>query len=75
MERQTPQDPITKTVAALAGVLAIGLFVASQEVAPIEAATDDATPQAEALPAAGYFPTQFRIKHAADESAEPIPTF
>jgi hypothetical protein len=70
-----PQEPFAKAIAAIVGVLTIGLFVASQEVAPTEATAEDTTPAAAALPAAGYFPAQFRIKHAAHESDEPIPTF
>ena len=76
-KRANPQDLIRKTIAAIAGVVAMGLFVASQGVAPTDATAADATPEAEtpALPAAGYFPAQFQIRPAADESAEPIPTF
>ena len=70
-----PQEPFAKTIAAIAGVLAIGLFVASQEVAPTETTAEDTTPEAAALPAAGYFPAQFKIRSAADERGAPIPTF
>ena len=70
-----PQEPFAKTIAAIAGVLALGLFVASQDVTPTEATAEDTTPEAAALPAVGYFPAQFRIKQAAQESGESIPTF
>jgi hypothetical protein len=70
-----PQDPFAKTIAAIVGVLALGLFVAWQDVTATDAMAEDATPEAETLPAAGYFPAQFKIKPAADESDEPIPTF
>jgi hypothetical protein len=70
-----PQEPFAKTIAAIVGVVTIGLFVASQDVTPSEATAEDATPAAAALPAAGYFPSQFRIRPAADERDEPTPTF
>ena len=69
--RNTPQDPIRKTIAAIVGVAALGFFVAWQDVT----ATDRSGTETDALPAAGYFPAQFQIRPAADESSEPIPTF
>ena len=70
-----PQEPFAKTIAAIVGVVVIGLFVASQDVTPSEATAEDTTPAAATLPAAGYFPAQFKIRPAADERDEPIPTF
>ena len=75
METRNPQNLTRKTIAAIAGVVTMGLFVVSQGVAPTDASAEDTTPEAAALPAAGYFPAQFTIRPAADESAEPIPTF
>ncbi len=77
MTRHDPKNPFAKTIAAIAGVVAIGMFVASQGLAPAGAvaqdeAADDAVP---ALPRAGYFPAQFGLRPAADEPADPIPTF
>lgn len=75
METRTPQNPTVKAIAAIVGVLAIGLFVAWQDVTATDIAAAAASPSAEALPAIGYFPGQFTIRPAADESAEPMPTF
>jgi hypothetical protein len=77
MQMRDPQNPIGKTIAAIVGVLAIGLFVAWQDVTAIGATAEDATAAVEALPAAGfgYFPAQFQIRHGADESIDLIPTF
>jgi hypothetical protein len=73
METRNPQDTITKAIAAIVGVLAIGLFVAWQDVTATGTKADDATE----LPAAGlgYFPAQFQIRHGADEAVDLIPTF
>ena len=72
MQTRNPQNQVSKTVAAIVGVLAVGLLVAAQEIAPTEAAAG-----AEAIPAAGlgYFSAQFQIRHGADESVDLISTF
>ena len=77
METRNPQNPIGKTIAAIVGVLAIGLFIAWQDVTAIHVKDEDAAAETEAVPAAGlgYFPAQFRIQHGADESVDLIPTF
>ena len=77
METRNPQNPIGKTIAAIVGVLAIGLFVAWQDVTATAPTAEDATAEAEALPAAGfgYFPAQFQIRHGADEAVDLIATF
>ena len=77
METRNPQDSIAKAIAAIVGVLAIGLFVAWQDVTATDATAEDATAGIGALPAAGfgYFPAQFQIKHGADESVDRIATF
>ena len=76
METRNPQDTIGKTIAAIVGVLAIGLFVAWQDMTATATAAD-VTAEVEALPAAGfgYFPAQFEIKHGADEAVDLIATF
>ena len=73
MQTRNPQNPIGKTIAAVVGVLAIGLFVAWQDVTATGTTTDDATD----LPAAGfgYFPAQFQIRHGADEAVDLIASF
>jgi hypothetical protein len=68
MKTHYPQNLERKTTAAIVGVIAIGLVVAWQDAAATDAAADAAF-------RAGYFPAQFQLKAAADESAEPIPTF
>jgi len=68
MTTSNPQNLDRKTIAAIVGVVAIGLFVAWQDIATGDAAADDAV-------RAGYFPAQFTPRSAADESAGPIPTF
>lgn len=76
MQTRNPQNPITKTIAAIVGVLALGLFVAWQDVAATDATAED-TADTAALPAAGfgYFPAQFQIRHGADEAVDRIATF
>jgi hypothetical protein len=72
MTPQHPQNAFAKTVAALVAVLALGLLFAAQYVSATDVAPGAAGPAAQS---AEYFPAQFTIKPAADESAEPIPTF
>jgi hypothetical protein len=68
MQPFTPQDVllVRKTVAGLVAIVALGLLFTAEYVAA--AGTEAKQP-------AGYFPAQFTIKPAADESAEPIATF
>jgi hypothetical protein len=68
MEPLSPQGVLLlrKTVAALVTLVALVLLFGTQHV---RATQTDATPQD------GYFPAQFTIQPAADESAEPTPTF
>ena len=74
---RSQQDTITKAIAAIVGVLAIGLFVAWQDVTANAPTAEDAAAEAEALPAAGlgYFPAQFQIRHGADEAVDLIASF
>ncbi len=76
MQTRNPQNPITKTIAAIVGALALGLFVALQDVTATDTTAEDAA-DIGALPAAGfgYFPAQFQIRHGADESVDRIATF
>ena len=73
MQTRNPQNPIGKTIAAVVGVLAIGLFVAWQDVTATGPTADDATD----LPVAGlgYFPAQFQIRHGADEAVDLVSSF
>lgn len=73
MQTRNPQNLIGKTIAAVVGVLAIGLFVAWQDVTATGPTADDAMDLAAA--GLGYFPTQFQIRHGADEAVDLIPTF
>jgi hypothetical protein len=57
---------VRKTVAGLVAIAALGLLFTAEYV--VAAGTEATQP-------AGYFPAQFTIKPAADESHEPIPTF
>jgi len=77
MQTRNPQNPIAKTIAGIVGVLAIGLFVAWQDVTATDATAGEVRAESEALPAAGFghFPAQFQIRHGADESVDRIATF
>lgn len=77
MQTRNPQNPIGKTIAAIVGVLASGLFVAWQDVTASHVMDEDAAVETDAVPAAGfgYFPAQFQIRHGADEVVDLIPTF
>jgi hypothetical protein len=68
MQPLTPQRVllVRKTVAGLVAVVALGVLFTVEYVTAAET---------EAKQPAGYFPAQFTIKPAADESVEPIPTF
>jgi len=77
MQARSPQNPIGKTIAAIVGVLAIGLFVAWQDVTATHVKDEDAAAEVDAVPAAGlgYFPAQFQIRHRADDFVDLISTF
>jgi hypothetical protein len=75
METRIPQEPIRKAIAGLVAVAALSLFVAGQDVTATDTADAQAAEEVESLRAAGYFPAQFKLNPAADESADPIPTF
>ncbi|HKA58856.1 MAG TPA: hypothetical protein VKD28_09595 [Gemmatimonadales bacterium] len=77
MQAHNSQNHFGKTIAAIVGVLALGLLVVWQEVTATDEMAENAAVQTETMPAAGfgYFPAQFQIKHRADESVDLIPTF
>ena len=77
MQARNSQNHMGRTIAAIIGVLALGLLVVWQEVTATDEVAEDAAVQTETTPAAGlgYFPAQFQIKHGADESVDLIPTF
>jgi len=77
MQTRNPQNPIGKAIAAIVGVLAIGLFVAWQDVTATHVKDEDAAAEADVVPAAGlgYFPGQFQIRHGADGVVDLISTF
>jgi len=77
MQARNSQNHIGKTIAAIVGVLALGLLVVWQEVTATDHVAEEAAVQTETMPVAGfgYFPAQFQIKHSADELVDLIPTF
>jgi hypothetical protein len=77
MQARNSQNQIGKSIAAIVGVMALGLLVVWQEVTATDEVAEDTVMQTETMPAAGfgYFPAQFQIKHGADESVDLIPTF
>ena len=74
MATDTRQHRDSDYIAGVAAAIALGFLIGMQAVTPSNAGTA-VDMHGTSDWSADYFPAQFTIKPAADESGEPIPTF